>query len=52
MFVGSLLEQAVEPVHSLFLLQVAPVLREGNLAGEPPESQWLPVLSNLEGQEI
>ena len=49
-YVGSLLEQAAEPTHPLFLLQGAPVLNGGNLAGEPPGTQRLPVLVKVAGQ--
>jgi hypothetical protein len=51
-YAGSLLEQAVEPTHPLFLLPVAPVLRAGNPDGEPPGTQRLPVLVKSAGQEI
>ena len=44
--------QIVEATHPHFLLQVAPVLSVGNLAGEPLGTQRLPVPVKLADQYI
>jgi hypothetical protein len=48
----SLLEQFVEPAHSLFLIQVAVVLSRGDILREPTGKQRLPVRVKVAGQGI